>query len=417
MMNRKRIRTTTVVLLVSVAALLLIGIGGRDERVEPLPRFGPVLAGDSVLWEASRPDGERPDGEALLRMWKNGRETSTVYRVRSTPARRDWALSDLTTSGRLVAFNRSWTECPPVPRPYGPRGPGCYRVGADTLTGDVGGQFKTLPRMRCPDERSGDFDIDGSVAAYIESPCTGEGPDTARVVVRDVVQGGPSKVIREADETSVCCDGVRLAGRFAAWSEGSWLRPSVVVFDLDTGKESYRARPSRRAEYSGHLELDIQRDGKVLVAYAQPSLGVLFAQLAWFSPEEPTPHVLPLRALVPEGRGWGGVRLARDEFAVERLRGGGRSELVLADLQGRVVAHLAAFDRTTERWGDFDFDGERVVWSERKTTERSYLECAPGALHCPILERGWITVFLADRKAGWKPRPIARAPFKSFDRT
>jgi hypothetical protein len=163
-MHRNGIRTTTIALLAIAALLLLVSSGrdGRDERVEPLARSGPVLAGDSVLWEATS-----ADDTTLLRLWKEGAETSTVYRISPTRRRRDWGLSDIAASGIFVGFNRDWTECPPVPRSWGPRGPGCYRIGEDTLTGEIDGELKPLPRTRCLglNDRGADFDIESPLAA------------------------------------------------------------------------------------------------------------------------------------------------------------------------------------------------------------------------------------------------------------
>jgi hypothetical protein len=402
--------------LIVIALLLAIGAPAAP-KVEAIPDAGPILAGDRVVWSVS------PDEEAQLRVWERGQPVKTVYRVGPSTTKRDWALSDLAASGSRVGFNRSWTACPPS-TPKKPKGeyvfgPDCYRVGADTVAGDIGASFGVLPRKRCPNDRSGDFDVDGDVVAYIETNCGERGPEVARVVALPLDGGRSPTVLREAKTaSSTCCEGARLAHRFLAWSEGTPPRtPSVVVHDLHMGGTSYRADPTAAPDYSGRIKFDVQRDGKLLVAEQMPTRGVMFARLAWFSPAEPRAHVLPFQAYISEDGNWDGVRLAHDAFLFERLLDSGRSALVITDLKGQELTRLATFRfPMTERWGDYDFDGNRAVWSERRTTKTSAVHCPPGFTNCPIREDGWITIFDASRSDGWQPRPIARAPFTFYTR-
>lgn len=416
-MGRKLIPGGQLMLALTVTALLLAIGAPAAPKVEAIPDAGPVLAGGRVIWAVS------PDEEAQLRVWERGQPVKTVYRVGPSTTERDWALSELAASGSRVGFNRSWTACP-ASTPKKPKGeyvfgPNCYRVGADTFVGDIGASFGALPRKRCPNDRSGDFDVDGDVVAYIETNCGERGPEVARVVALRLDEGRPPTVLREAmTASSTCCEGARLAGRFLAWSEGALQRTaSVVVHDLEKGGTSYRADPTAARDYSGRLKFDVQRDGKLLVAQQVPTRGVMFAHLAWFSPAEPTPHDLSFRAYIPEDANWDGVRLARDEFLVERLLDSGRSALVIADLKGQELTRLATFRfPMTERWGDYDFDGNRAVWAERRTTKTSAVHCAPAFTNCPLREDGWITIFEASRRDGWQRRPIARAPFTFYTR-
>jgi hypothetical protein len=240
--------------------------------------------------------------------------------------------------------------------------------------------------------------LDNGVAAYIELDCTRQ---RLRVVARNVVHGGRSLVARDAAVSSGCCRDVAIAGRFLAWSD----RNDLVVYDRLGRRVAYRARIGPQAGIDVDLGFDLQRDGKLAVAYRL----VEFARtgpttIAWLSPSAPRVHVLPFRGSDTR------IRIAGDRIAFERFVSPKTSVLVVANLAGRAQA-IARFASPVRLLGRFDFDGQRITWaSDRVTATR--VDCPPAGQGRPCVRRetGVTSIWLR-ASAGGASRLIARLPF------
>jgi hypothetical protein len=160
---------------------------------------------------------------------------------------------------------------------------------------------------------------------------------------------------------------VRLGGNYVAGS--TW--EEIFVHDLETGRKiayrpplvPLRIGPQAR-EIGDRFQFDIQADGKAVAVWGFGEK----TKTAWFSPEEPDAHALPLRPFFDSNSPAIAIRLAGDRIAFERKFGHGKSELVVADLGGK-IERVASFDRTHPRVGGFDFDGKRLTWASQDVVE------------------------------------------------
>jgi hypothetical protein len=295
---------------------------------------GPALAGDGVAWT------EQSRGTNALRVWTQNRGVRVVYRGESLAVMRPFAVS-----GRRIAFERSYPSCPP------PAGHVCPE-GADAVIGPLAGPFRPLTRARtCFLPGLGKtLALDGRTAAYVQLDCTRQ---RLQVVVGDVV-------VRDAPISSGCCRAIAVAGRYVAWSEGG----GIVVRDWVAGRTAYRAR------IAADFDFDLQRDGKVAVAFR--------STVAWLSPSLPLLHLVPMR-----GRATG-VHIAGDRIAFERVHGRERSALVVAELEGGARTVATFTGRTSLR--GFDFDGLRVAWASDRVTARR-VDCPPPGEGRPCVRR------------------------------
>ena len=207
-------------------------------------------------------------------------------------------------------------------------------------------------------------------------------------------------VLRTASFSSGCCRDVALAGKYAAWIDGS----KVVVDDRVGRRTAYLARIAP-AGIDVDMGFDLQADGKLGVAYRLvESARAGPTKIAWLSRSAPRPHVLRFRARDTR------IRIAHDRIAFERYVSPDAGTLVVADLAGPART-IARFSPPTRLRGGFDFDGQRIVWaSDRVTTTRT--DCPPPGQERPCLlrETGITTIWLEDLASG-KPRLVARLPF------
>lgn len=215
------------------------------------------------------------------------------------------------------------------------------------------------------------------------------GPEPGRVTVKDVSSGASS--IREATGPHTA-----LAGRFLAYVSGE---RDVVIYDLQASRELYRVRgPAYLAS------LDVQEDGKVVVAYRDRQTDE--GHLAWASPTSPVPHVLPL-----VGRPGYTALISGDRIVFSRLtadaRDGEIGEIAVGG-RGKVLVRPAVTPDLDFHSPDFtasdryyDFDGGRLTWMERScsgqrvaVSSMSSLRAAPRLRRprCRLLLNGRVSV-------------------------
>jgi hypothetical protein len=344
---------------------------------------GPVLAGAAVVW------AEEAGGTGSLHLWAPRRGERVVYRSGSLALARP-----LAASRSLLAFERSYPSCAPQPGRVCPQ-------AEDALAGPPAGPFRTLVRPRtCSLATAGNaLALDGGLAAYLELDCA---RGRVRVVVRDLARRRRPILLRDAAVSGGCCRDVSIAGQYVAWDDAR--RGEVVVFDRVARRVAYRARIGRGASVDVDLSFDLQRDGKLAVAYRRNAAARASpTTVAWFSPRAPRAHVLPFAGRAAR------VRIADDRIAFERFLTPTRSALVVTDLGGRAQT-LARFAPPLRLQSRLDFDGRLIAWASDRLTG-THVDCPPPGQERPCVAResGITTIWLRAPLA--VPRPLARLPF------
>ena len=355
----------------ALAAVLAVAGAAPAQPESRLLAAGPVLAGDGVAW------AENDAAASVVRLWRPGRGPATVFRSETTSAGRG-----LAGSGSLLAFERSYPGCPQQP------GIACPTLN-DFALGPRTGPFRPFTAARkCafPFTEPG-LDLDSSVVAYDELDCD---RDRVRTIVRRTSGPARPSVLREVALRDACCAGLRLAGRFVAWSTDWNARVNVVE------------RASRRTALSvvvgngvtaKEIWFDLQADGTLAV--------LADGRLFWQSPTRPRPHVIETN--VPDGP----VRIAGGRIAYVRP-----GALIVSDLRGRkkVVARFHAPARLRRA---LDFDGSRLVFASDVVTKR-WVDCPPPGQGRPCVQResGSTTIALA-RSPRFVLRKLATLPFEA----
>jgi hypothetical protein len=309
------------------------------------PRAGPALAGPRVVWPAEL---DRY-GFRLLTAPTGG----TATQLLSIPAGPGGiVIPSLAASPQRTVLSYA----------TGTRGgrSGSPFEGRTILTLSADGRRETLDES-CSIGSVPDLPriVDVSADAVVFPRCGSSGRQGA--FVRDY--SGPAPVDQPVPGARTA--GLRIAGRYVAWldrTQGApFTRPDIVVHDRLTGTEAYRVPQAPLGELPS---FDLQADGKV--AYASSGPGGW--RVAWASPSEPRPHVLPLA-----GREQYEVRIAGDRIGfmsgVQPCCGSVTlGEVGVSDLSGRArrVGDLAEGSLFTD---DFDFDGERVAWWSYRCTD------------------------------------------------
>src|SRR5438105_7038212 len=298
-----------VVVLAAMAALAAPRVDSRPAPGGPAAlALGPVLAGSRAVW------GER-EGSTFRVRTSSGR---VLYK--RTAGAVGLALEQLAASPQLVAVRLAVEECP---------APGAGTVSSCNLSHPVefGSPDASLSRevreRSCPGGALSipdSLDVSGSVlvtSATYDAFCDPAARHLRRHVV---VHGAATRQLADADATTPTAPGdVRMAGRFAAWSEVDGHR--IVVYDLRARKTAYVADVT-----DAPVGFDVQADGKLAVA-SQGSV-------EWFKRGGSTAHRLPLRSASTS------VRIDGDRIAF--VAAGGR-RLVLWPIggQARTVARFA----------------------------------------------------------------------------
>jgi hypothetical protein len=359
--------------VLSLAAVL--AVAGGAPAAPDTPRLlvtGPVLAGDGVAWSEN-------DGEAsVLRLWRPGRGETVVFRSETTSVGRG-----LVGAARLLAFQRSYAGCPPQP------GVVCPTV-TDFAIGPRTGPFRALSSTsKCvfPFAEAG-LDLTSSLVAYNAPDCDGN-----RVTTFLQTTSLPPKraVLRNVTPREACCAGLRLAGRFVAWTS-NW-NERVVVVDRDNDRVVVSVRVGDGVS-AKPVSFDVQADGTLAVLAS--------GRLLWASPASPRPNVLATGIHDVQ------VRIARAQIAYTRA-----GAVVLSGLRGqaRVVARFRAPSRLQRT---LDFDGKRVVFASDLVTRR-WVDCPPPGQGRPCVQReaGTTTIWLAQAPR-FTLRKVAHFPFEGF---
>jgi hypothetical protein len=350
------------------AILVAAALAGVTPQARQLVA-GPVLAGDRVVW------GEQRDGLNVLRtahdplpLWQSGSS---------------WFSGPLAGSARLVAFSRSYDPCAGRP------GIACP-IETQAVAGPPRGSLRPLaPAERCSTGGTGRrLAVSGSRVAYLALACASSSY-TVSVSERGrtVFRHGAS-----------CCD-LSLAGSYLAFTSGD----AVDVFDLRTRRLVSRTDPPPNEPIAA---FDVQADGK-LALVLRPAAGGA-ASLAWRAPVTGVLHRLRLLVVLPFAGP--AVRLAGDRLVAVVSGPGSTTELVSADLRGRVRT-LARFTTSVEQAGGIDATEQSVTWASRRITS-TRVDCPPPGQGrpCRLLKSGVETIWLAGTTSGLA-RAVARWVF------
>lgn len=330
-----------------MASASTVTVGGPDVA----PVAGPLIAGSDTVWIERVARG----GVTVKAMASRGGTARTVFRHDSVPAHR---LEPLLAAapGRIgLELELAGTT------------PSTGSGTAGTFTGPLDGPFEELPR--CFPSLLLDVAVTEDAVAY-HSPTDGT---CRQLVVRDLstpLSHPPRQLDRDAF-------AVRLAGRYVAWlerAESTGLPPGlsdIAVYDRVEDRELYRVDHRMLPPPGRIVGLDLQADGKVVfVSYRERRANgrlVTSEHIAWASPAEPRPHMLPL----PTRRHYE-ARIAGDRIAFVGSNTTRPSEprapvfdgeLGLSDLGGRSRIHRKPVESRVYA-ETFDFDGRRLAWAE-----------------------------------------------------
>jgi hypothetical protein len=244
------------------------------------------------------------------------------------------------------------------------------RYGADdgVLAGPPTGPLSLLERctpLSYDYSRPREVAVDGELSAW---PCGGQ-----TIVIRD---GAGRRALEQPSGRAV--SHVDVAGRFVAWVEDNSFEPDgrtynpdpgphfrLIVYDTAAGAERYHIDGLPQVLD----QLELRSDGSAVITSPVgtgpvegcpfPDFGLL--RVASYSATEPFPHESPVRICRAAP-----VRVAGDRLAFVRP-GGAWGVLSLVDLDGQGqtdVAELAPGGNLR-----FDFDGQRVAWSQSRCTD------------------------------------------------
>jgi hypothetical protein len=240
------------------------------------------------------------------------------------------------------------------------------------------------------------IDVSGDDVLYV-------GCDEREGILRDMQTGGTRPVPSGTR-------GLRVAGRFAAWVDGSPARrdESIVVYDLGSEKISYTI-PAASLPFGLVDDLDLQADGKIAVAYPSNASAHVpgLDRVGWAAPDAPSLHVSALRAAQSYKIKFAGDRIAFDRSAATedaRIR----SQVGVSDLAGHVKLFDTGGDDDTIDDEHFDFDGQRVAWfsngchqaivhvrvASSSATMHSRRHCALALTRQPVAHHGSTRLFV-----------------------
>jgi len=382
-------------------ALIAASCGGKHASAPPdalegeavakaMPVAGPVLKGEYVAWGAGGIDDESIEPLRLM-VGSPGAKPRVVWEQHPSRGKPEWWFIEIEGSPKAVTFVRGWSNCEPAP--YDQCGAES-EIGVAALDEDV----KSLPRhdTECGfSPGSHHVDVDRGQVVFSGPYCVPQcappycrpqcGP-CSRIAIDDVADRKPPRTLVHKSDGR---DEVRIAGNFIAARSGR----RAAVYDVRSGVLVYRARLPNDSS-----RIDLQADGKmVAVSWLSGRTGA-----AWFSPDEPWEHAVRIRPVLihsyEEHAVRTVVRLADDRVAFERQITPEESELVVADLDGEAMQHVASFDQKRARIGGFDFDGKRVTWAMQEV-ERVTKECwrisEAGHMACQKIYKGPTTIYLA----------------------
>lgn len=363
-----RIGSLAAVLVVAAAVLPIAAAAQTGKIVTEWFASSPVLVGDRALWMQSGDQGPE--------LWSGapGRRPVRVQLV----SRGGLSTSRLAASSSLALVTIFG---------YADRWPGGLEPDhVDHFLGPPSGPLERITHCTSREGALRSGDVWGEAYAYRQCDDA-----DGHVEIRDT--GTPA--LSPARSVGVGGYGVRIAGRFVAWLEQTYdydryggRAEAVVVYDRVADREVYRLTPE---DVPGVVHaIDLQEDGKLALAFDVPGRGGRAQTVGWASPAEPRIH----RVKMPRP-GEYDVRIAGDRVA---FHGGWtrsftiqHSYLGVADLAGNVK--IVARNTTAFVWHErFDFDGERVAWTEVGCKQRRIVVrdvsrggIAPGSAKvCPL---------------------------------
>jgi hypothetical protein len=183
--------------------------------------------------------------------------------------------------------------------------------------------------------------LDGHRIAYDPDPCD----DAARVILRDLATGASVSLPEPAGGAHL-----RLRGRYAAWIEGANASARLVVHDLLAGAAAYSSPAP------GVTDLDLDTDGTVAAVTGErdPRRSCPPGRLVRYPAAAPAPEDLGPACAASVRIAGGRIAFLAPEGLTRSLRQWGPDE---------AMRDLVRFGRALP--GGFDFDGTRLVWSER----------------------------------------------------
>jgi hypothetical protein len=238
-------------------------------------------------------------------------------------------------------------------------------LSAEVFDGPFAGPFGRLDSCTNPVSAFTGYPVaaSGSLVAHTTQPCHTGDSGGATLIVDDLASGAATP--RRTITLPAPADHVAVAGNFAA---AMFALPSgreqISVFDLGTTAESYHAVDSAGQAFT---TFDLQADGKVL-ALLSAGPTVSCDKLAWFSPADPSAHLLPETCAVG-----GEVRLVGGR-AVYFSAARGPSELMTSTLDGSALQILMRVTLTrpgTHVVVPFDYDGTHAAWALRSCPGRT----------------------------------------------
>jgi hypothetical protein len=327
-------------------------------RGSPTLAVAPVFAGTRVVW------GEQSAKTTIVREAGGGRPLQFTARVRS----RDGTvatLEALSGSASQLAIGRAVhaAEDPSV-------------VVRTLDGGTLRGPFRALVAPRfyysgegCINGALGgapSFATSGTMLAWVEVRCD-QSPDPVKLVV----QATPGRAARTLATGEVGGLGpVRLAGRVIAYraTPAGASTAAIVVRDAGSGNERYIADPAPALASGGTLtDFAVGADGRVIATVdsgpdAPPRL-IVFAQGG------AQPRELMLGA--PRGTSYGPPVLVGGEVAVDVRSRAGIRQLLVARLDGRVLARVTPRGKNLLTAGTsggpaLDFDGRRLTYATQR---------------------------------------------------
>jgi hypothetical protein len=309
------------------------GEAALTTRIPAAPINGPVVAGGEATWAVTRADegfnliGARPGG---------GYRTLQRFPSYKDPNGHDsYLVPQLSVAGDRVGLA---IDAGPIP--FDRYDSDLAPVGADVMLGTAGAPLQ--PVLQC---RPG-------------LPI----PTTAAVTQDGMVLPGPSCDDARAHGMALRSDGgeprpltpdgarPRAAGRFVGWVNGS---NEIVVYDTGAAAIAYRT-----ANLRSIADWDLQDDGKVAVAVAAAPFAP--ADLRWYSPDDPSPHAVP----VPAAPNWD-VHISGDRIAYLAGNSGsyyfGRLGVADLDRHARTITNRAIGVEGSHP--ALAFDGSNVTWA------------------------------------------------------
>lgn len=357
----------------------------KGERVAKAePTAGPVLHGDAVAWGEGGIGGRDEGASIKVLVGSPNSPARLLHEQPLSKGQPEWWFGDFAASPDGIALVRAWIDCEPPPYDQ------CVD-GTDVAVGASNEAFRLLPRHVKGCEyvpASHHVDVDGSRIVFSEAFCRPGCGSCPRIAIDDVTDSKPPRVVVPRPKA---VDDVRIAGNFIAARSVSW--EWVAVFDLRSGKQVYEVRSP------AYAAIDLQADGKLVAVWRRRPEGTT---AAWFSPAEPWKHTIPISPVLVHPYETHvtriAVRLANDHVAFERQVTPEKSELVVADLNGKVVQRVADFDKKRARVADFDFDGKRLTWATQevvKVTKECHRISEAGHMACFERYAGPKTIYLA----------------------